>query len=178
MVLMQDECHLLWGDTCGYTWLAKNSRVSVEMTNFRKRQSYYGFVNLLDKKFRVYEYEKGDGVCTVDFLNKVREAFAGKQIWMIWDGASYHKGQEVKDYLAEVNKGLAEQDWQITLIEFEKNAPEQNPVEDIWLKGKNFLRRNFYKFTSFAKVREGFRDFLDHKVFQFHKYEWYLDLST
>jgi len=76
---MQDECHLIWGDTCGYTWLTRNEKVSVEMDNFRKRQTYYGFVNLLDKKFQLYEYEKGNGSCTVDFLKKVATNFEGKQ---------------------------------------------------------------------------------------------------
>jgi transposase len=171
---MQDECHLIWGDTCGYTWLTRNGKVSVKMDNFRKRQTYYGFVNILDKKFQLYEYEKGNGSCTVNFLEKVCANFEGKQIWMIWDGASYHKGKEVKEYLAQVNEGLEEKDWKINLIEFEKNAPDQNPVEDIWLKGKNFLRRNFYKFTSFEKVRKGFREFLNHNTFYFKKYEWYL----
>jgi len=143
------------------------------MDNFRKRQSYYAFVNLLDKQFQVYEYDKGDGVSTVDFLKRVRDFFKDKQIWMIWDGASYHKGKEVKNYLAEINQGLEEKDWKITLMDFEKNAPEQNPVEDIWLKAKNFLRRNFYRFTSFAKVKEGFREFLNNNTFQFKKYDWY-----
>ena len=143
------------------------------MDNFRQRQTYYGFVNLLDKQFQVYEYQQGNGIHTIDFLKKVREVFKDKQIWMLWDGTTYHKGQEVKDYLAQLNEGLEEKDWKIQLIEFEKNAPEQNPVEDIWLKGKNFLRRNFYKFTSFAKVRKGFREFLNHNTFQFSKYQGY-----
>ena len=62
------------------------------MDNFRKRQTYYGFVNLIDGKFQVYEYERGNGVYTVDFLKKVMAIFEGKQIWMLWDGATYHKG--------------------------------------------------------------------------------------
>jgi transposase len=170
---MQDECHLIWGDSCGYTWLPKNKKVSVPMDNFRKRQTYYGFVNLVDGKFQVYEYERGNGIYTVDFLKKVMAMFKGKQIWMLWDGATYHKGKEVKEYLTQLNEGLEEKDWKIHLMEFEKNAPEQNPVEDIWLQGKNFLRRNFYQFTSFAQVRKGFREFLDNNIFHFKKFSWY-----
>lgn len=81
--------------------------------------------------------------------------------------------KDVKAYLGQVNEGLEEKDWRINLIEFEKNAPDQNPVEDIWLKGIFFLRRIFYKFTSFEKVRKGFREFLNHNTFYFKKYEWY-----
>ena len=29
VVLFQDECHLLWGDICGYVWGKKNQRVEV-----------------------------------------------------------------------------------------------------------------------------------------------------
>ena len=78
VVLKEDECHLIWGDTCGYTWFTRNKKVSVEMDNFRKRQTYYCFVNLLDKKLQVYEYEKGNGSCTVDFLKKVCTNFEEK----------------------------------------------------------------------------------------------------
>lgn len=170
---MQDECHLIWGDTCGYTWLPKNKKVAVGMTNFRKRQTYYGFVNIVDGRFGLYEYDRGDGASTVDFLKKVRDRFKGKTVWLVWDGASYHKCKEVAAYLAEVNNGLDEEDWTLRLILFEKNAPDQNPVEDIWLKGKNFLRRNFYRFNSFAKVKKGFKGFLDGNSFHFHKYQWY-----
>ena len=61
---MQDECHLIWGDSCGYTWLPKNKKVLVDMDNFRQRQTYYGFVNLLDKQFQLYEYQQGNGIYT------------------------------------------------------------------------------------------------------------------
>ena len=99
--------------------------------------------------------------------------FKGKQVWMIWDGATYHKSEEVKEYLRAINEGLEEKEWKLHLMEFEKNAPDQNPVEDIWLKGKNFLRKHFYEFTSFAKVRKAFKEYLDENVFNFHKYDWY-----
>ena len=46
IVLFQDECHLLWGDVCGYVWGPQNARVEVPMTNERERQTYYGVVNL------------------------------------------------------------------------------------------------------------------------------------
>jgi transposase len=33
--------------------------------------------------------------------------------------------------------------WKITCEVFSPNAPEQNPVEDIWLKAKNHIRKYF-----------------------------------
>jgi hypothetical protein len=46
VILFQDECHLLWGDVCGYVWGPRNARVEVPMTNERERQTCYGAVNL------------------------------------------------------------------------------------------------------------------------------------
>ena len=57
--------------------------------------------------------------------------------------ASYHRGEELQKFLAETNSGLAEADWKVTCMRFAPNAPEQNPTEDVWLKGKTYLRKQF-----------------------------------
>ena len=93
---------------------------------------------------------------------------------IIWDGASYHHCEEVRTYLENVNKGLEENDWRVTCLVFAPNAPDQNPVEDVWLKGKNFLRRHFYENKTFNQVRDCFVTFLNKQAFDFKKIEWYL----
>lgn len=88
--------------------------------------------------------------------------------------ASYHRYAEMKEYSEEINKGLEEKDWKITCIFFEPNAPEQNPAEDIRLKGKNILRKNFYKNKTFAQVKKSFFNFLSGQFFNFDKLKQYL----
>ena len=39
-VFMLDECHLLWGDLCGYVWGKSDRRIEVEMINQKQRQTY------------------------------------------------------------------------------------------------------------------------------------------
>jgi len=69
---------------------------------------------------------------------------------LIWDGASYHKYGEFTDFLLEVNGDQEPPDnWSITCILFAPNALQQNPVEDIWLQAKNFLRKYWYLCRSF-----------------------------
>ena len=36
-VFFQDECHLLWGDICGYVWGQTKQRITVPMTNERQK---------------------------------------------------------------------------------------------------------------------------------------------
>ena len=100
-------------------------------------------------------------------------AFYGtKRILLLWDGASYHQSKEIKEYLKTLNAGLEESAWKLTLMKFAANAPEQNPV-DVWLQGKNFLRRNFANSETFAKVKEAFFGFLNERKFHFNKFGWY-----
>jgi len=97
-----------------------------------------------------------------------------KKILLIRDKAGYHRYSEIRSYLEEVNKGLEEKDWKITCLLSESAAPEQNPVEDIWLKGKNFLRRHFYQNKTSAQVEKSFFNFLNLQFYDFKKSEWYL----
>ncbi|MDO9152990.1 MAG: hypothetical protein Q7U47_04665, partial [Paludibacter sp.] len=68
--------------------------------------------------------------------------------------------------------------WQITCELFAPNAPEQNPVEDIWLQGKNFLRKNFVENNTFSKVKKAFLSFLQNRNFNFKKLIMYRDFIT
>ena len=45
VVLLEDECHLVWKDALGYVWSQKGKRAQVPMTNERERQTYYGVIN-------------------------------------------------------------------------------------------------------------------------------------
>jgi len=107
---------------------------------------------------------------TVSFL-KERLKHQGQQtkLMLIWEGASYHKGKEMQSYLKEINAGLDETDWLMSCVLLAPQAPEQNPVEDIWLKGKNFLRKHFWENKTFAQVKDRFFNFLNEQTFDFPK---------
>ena len=99
----------------------------------------------------------------------LRKQCPGQQIVLIWDGASYHKYNHMKAYLEEINGGLPTQSWPVTCIILAPNAPEQNPVEDIWLQGKNEIRNKYYLCNSFKKVKELFVKAIEEKYYSFPK---------
>ncbi len=173
VVLLEDECHLLWGDTLGYIWGRMNQKIPVPIKNTKDRQTYYGAINLATKAFHVSPLKKGDSVHTVKFVKHVPTLYPEAKLLFIWDGATYHQYAEMQRYLQDVNQGLEKAHWQVTCELFAPNAPEQNPVEDIWLKGKNFLRKYFYKLTTFAKTKHAFLHFLQTTPFDFPKLELY-----
>ncbi len=173
IVLLEDESHLLWGDVCGMVWGKRNAAIEVAMTNERERQTYYGALNLVTGTFHLKEVAAGNGDNTVAYVQWCQSLYPGKQLLFLWDGATYHRGAEMQALLARENAGLAEADWKVTCLLFAPNAPDQNPVEDVWLKGKNHLRKNFAINKTFAKVKQCFFDCLSGLSFASVKLSWY-----
>jgi len=125
----------------------------------------------------VQAYSKANSENTVAFLKYLQLVYPDVRLGIIWDGASYHKSQELKAYLATVNQGLEESSWHITCIQFAPNAPEQNPVEDIWLQAKNFVRKLYYLGKSFHNIKTLFEVFTHHQAFNFPKLHEYAVFS-
>ena len=96
---------------------------------------------------------------------------------MIWDGASYHRSGEVQSYLASVNQGLEPDQWPITCIRFAPNAPEQNPIEDVWLSAKRFVREFYSLCGSFSVVKRLFELATHEQIFDFPKLSLYGSFS-
>lgn len=176
---MIDECHLLWGDLEGYLWGRTDRRVEIPIVNQKEKQTYYGALDYRTKEFIIKAYDTANTKNTIDFLKYLQQKREGQKIAAIWDGASYHRSHEFQDYLSQVNQDLEAADWQITCLRFAPNAPEQDPVEDIWLQTKNFVRK-FYRFChSFKLVKWLFEFFADGQVFEFpkiHEYGFFTQL--
>ena len=168
-----DECHLVWGDSLGYVWGPRGERIEVPIQNERERQTYYGAVNLLTGKAWVMPAATGNGAYSVRFLNALRRHFQGRRLLILWDRASYHRGELVKAYLRKLNGDRPEQERRIHLEYFTANAPEQNPMEDVWLAGKTWLRRHWYLLETFQEVTDQFVRFIHDFILESRKFEWY-----
>jgi transposase len=168
-VFMIDECHLVWGDLLGYAWGKSGERIEVPIKNEKQRQTYYGALDYQTKEFIVQEYERGDTENTIAFIEHLRKVRSGMRIAIFWDGAAYHGSKIFREYLSKINTGLSEKEWSVLCTKFAPNAPEQNPVEDLWLQGKSFVRSTYNLCNSFSAVKQLFLFFCDTQVFNFPK---------
>lgn len=173
MVVFVDECHLLWGDTLGYVWGPRGKRVEIPILNERERQTYYGAVNLLTGSAFVMPAEAGNSENSVNFLKTLRGNFQGRRLLVIWDRAPYHRGDLVKAYLQELNGDRPEQERLIHLEYFAPNAPEQNPMEDVWLAAKRWIRKHWWLCETFQQVTHRFVTFIHDFILKTRKFEWY-----
>ena len=103
---MIDECHLMSGDICGYGWGDCKERRTVDVLNYRDRQTYYGAVDLVSQELLLMKAKTADGTQTVNFVKYLQSQRPNSRLILIWDGASYHRGQEFQNYLAQVNNQL------------------------------------------------------------------------
>ena len=172
-MLLEDECHVCWGDVCGQVWGKRNQPIAVAMTNSRQRQTYYGSLNVLTQQFQLSAFAAGNGQQTLAYIRECQARYPNKKLLLLWDGASYHRSHELKTFLAQENAGLAERDWKVTCLRFAPHAPEQNPVEDMWLKGKQYLRKHFAEHKTFAQVKQSFVEALNGFTFPSIKFSWY-----
>jgi DDE superfamily endonuclease len=105
-------------------------------------------MNLHNQEFIATPYERGNGESTVSFIKDLPALHPDKKRVIIGDGARYHGREEVQAYWSPANPGLEEKDWKVTGLLLASNVPDQNPVEEVGLQGKNFLRRPFYEGSS------------------------------
>jgi transposase len=173
VVLFVDECHLLWGDTRGDVWGPRGERVDIPILNERERQPYYGAINLRTGRPVAMPVETGNGEHSVLFLKALRRNFQGRRLMVIWDRASYHRGELVKAYLKELNGDCPEQERLIHLEYFAPNAPEQNPMEDVWLAAKQWLRKHVFLLDTFEQVTHHFVTFIHDFILETTKFDWY-----
>jgi transposase len=157
-------------------WGRRNERTEVPIENAKERQTYDGAFTLYNKDFILTPDDAGDGERTVLFIQPVQTLHLDKKLIIIGDGAPYHRCEKVHAYLNEVNPGLEEKNGKVTCLLLAPTAPDQNPVEDVGLRGKDFLRKHFYENKNFQQVKRSFINFLNKRIFDFSKLEWYLKI--
>ena len=162
-----DEVHLLEGDLISHLWGDSKDRLYIPIMNEKNRQTYYGALNLANPELILEKYPKGQGEYTVDFVKQLIGKNPGKKLLLFWDGAAYHRGEIMQKFLAEINQDLEVDKWQVTCDLFAPYAPEENPIEAVWLQLKSLLRRCYRFCKNFSIIKRLFELLVDYRLFGF-----------
>jgi transposase len=109
-------------------------------------------------------YQGAKGKLTVEQKAEIIEWLRNKGYWHL---------DELINHLEDKYDVVYKLKQKITCILFAPNAPQQNPVEDIWLQAKNFLRKYWYLCKSFWAIKNLFELFYDCSKFDFSKIHQY-----
>ena len=161
-VFVEDECHLQGGDICGYGWANRQERLEAEVKNYRDSQTYYGAMDCITGKMLLTSYSKANTSSTIEFIKQLQFQNPKAKIVLIWDGASHHRSQEFRDFLAQTNQG---EEWNVHCLRFAPYAPEENPIENVWGQLKQMLRSLYFWCRSFSLTKKLFEMLVKHQLF-------------
>lgn len=134
VVLCEDEMVLSSQTTLQKIWLPKRSYPKIEINQKKENRSFYGFLNMKTGRQHVYKRERQNMFITTEILKKIRKLYKDKKILILWDGAGWHRGSKVQEFIKE--------DGNIETIYFPPYSPEENPQEHVWKEGRSKITHN------------------------------------
>jgi transposase len=133
------------------------------MLNERIRQTYFGVLNILSGKVWIKPYPTANALNSEDFLKHLLQRNPGKKITVCWDKVSSHDSKRVKCFVRDINRGLSKKQRRLTIVWLPLAAPEENPMEDVWLYGKTAIRKDPEDLLSFEDVKQRFEKALKNR---------------
>ena len=135
-VYFADAVHPEYQTKPSYGWVKLGSNPAVTTTSGRGRVNIHGALNLETFDAPFVEPTTVDGVSAVQLLAKIEARTPNKRlIHVIWDNAAYHKGPDVRKFLARP-------ECRIHLIQLPPYCPHLNPIERLWAVMHQFVTHN------------------------------------
>ena len=135
-VYFADAVHPEYQTKPAFGWVKAGSNPAVKTTSGRGRVNIHGAVNLETFDTPFVEPITVDGVSAVQLLAKIEARNPDKRvIHVIWDNAPYHKGPDVRAFLARSA-------CRIHLIQLPTYCPHLNPIERLWAVMHQYVTHN------------------------------------
>lgn len=135
VLLAADEMILTTKTTIQKVWLPQGEAPYIEVANSSiERRQIYGFLNLKTGIEHAFKTFKQNMQVTADVVKRIRDLYPKQKIILLWDNAGWHRGSTVQEAIR--------QDGNIGIIHFPKYAPEENPQEHVWKRGRSEVTHN------------------------------------
>jgi transposase len=119
-----DEAHVHQDADLGHTWARRGQRYYVSSTSpGLARVTFFGAYVYNDRKVAIWPAERGNSLTAIDCLEYLRAAFPHDRLRVCWDGASYHRSEDVHERASELG---------ILITHLPAYSPEFMPVEALW----------------------------------------------
>jgi transposase len=159
VILSADEMILTTKTTTQKVWLPQGETIHIDVANSSvERRQVYGFLNLKTGEEHAFKTLKQNMHVTTDILKQVREIYPKQKIVLLWDNAGWHRGSVVQEFIG--------QDRNIEVIHFPKYAPEENPQEHVWKRGRSEVTHNRF-IDDIDAATDDFIAFLNRTVFPY-----------
>lgn len=145
-------------------WHFKDKRPIIEAKRKSESQNFYGALNMRSGKCTAMAVNKQNSKTTIKFLKKLANIYQDKEIFLIWDNASWHKSKEVREFLkTPIGK-------RFDLFNFPPYTPEFNPQEHVWKNLRQNITHNRME-KDFSVLIKDCLKYLNHHNFSSIKFE-------
>lgn len=138
-------------------WAPVGQTPSVRVDTQRDMTHFYGCLNLSTGQQIAMQAQTMNSESTALFLNQVVQRYPDKPILLLWDRATWHGGQAVKDFLAAHPK--------IEVMKFPPGSPDLNPQEHVWKLTREKVSHN-HLMPKLDVLAEAFASYLVNSVFK------------
>lgn len=147
-------------------WYRKGGEPIIEAKRKGEFTNFYGALNMRTGQCAAMEAERQNSQTTIEFLKKLLKIYRNRKIFLIWDGAGWHKSKEIRAFLKEINKGKT----RLELFGFPPYSPEFNPQEHVWKALRQAITHNRLE-KDFSVLIKDCLKFLDNNDFSSIKFE-------
>lgn len=160
VILTSDETRIMLEAITRRAWLKKGEKTVIKVERSDESQYYIGFLNLKTGRDHLYNLKWGNQEEIIKAVENITKLYPEKQIIIIWDNVSFHKGKLIREKL---KKGQALE--RVNLINFPPYAPDVNPQEAVWNSVKKYISNR--QFKTFAATKRSFRHYVSTKIFNY-----------
>ena len=135
----------LWG-SLAYTWGKRGQQKLIPTNGNRKAIKVFGMIEYFSGKLvsQVVD-QKLNGESYIEYLKLLLRSTRGR-LFIVQDGAPYHKSKVVKGFFAERSD-------RIQAVQLPSYSPDYNPIECLWRKIKRGFTHNVF-FSCFEDLVE------------------------
>lgn len=157
-IVAADEMSLYLQATLTRLWAARGHTPVVRVSGQRDHVHFYGALNLCSgHEFALPRLEM-NSVETAAFLRDLFACYPNQPMLLLWDRASWHKGQPVADVLAAHPH--------VEMLFFPPASPELNPQEHVWSLARAHVSHN-HTLPDLPTLRDAFLRYLGSHLFPF-----------
>lgn len=147
-------------------WYQQGQEPIIEAKRKGESINFYGALNMKTGQCSAGKTDRQNSQTTIKFLKKLLKIYQNKKIFLIWDGAGWHKSKEIRQFLSETNRSKTK----LELFNFPPYTPEFNPQEHVWKALRQNITHNRLE-KDFAVLIKDCLKFLNKNNFGSIKFE-------
>jgi transposase len=159
IVLVEDEMMLSTQTTTQKIWLPQGEFPKIDVSSKRKLRCVYGFLNIKNGHQHAFKTMRANSEESCKMLDNIGKIYKDHKIVIIWDNASWHKSDAIKEFLAKTKHNFF-------LIQFPPYAPDLNPQEHVWKAGRTAVTHNHF-IENIDKATDQFVQYLNNQTFDY-----------